>query len=572
MSATHINGNICCACGGTPRVSKDGRSIIPLKRCARCQQVWYHDIDCQKRHYVTHKKDCRRWAQNRTASIARVPDETIPDACTLKVRVEPRSGRGNCLVASQQILKGERITPGLDNVDYWDPLVLPVLLEHQRRIRCTLCFGVLDPSIEPYCYEPSGTPACQAYLLFFCSSRCRELGRNHGLEKEQATVSRLFQRRGHVKIFPTAVLLFRLLRSSMLESVATGVVEQFSRLQSTIPETFKADLDDASYHHSRAVIVTVLELLELSGYLSKFQGQISAMEDMVNRIKINGFSVADGENVAMGIGIFLTPSFINHSCRPNTIQTFLYGQNNRPPRLILTSHENISADQEVLISYIDNSCPRHLRHYNLERGYFFSCDCNACVDPSLDTEIIGLRCLHCSNSEQAVQVVGSFDLRCRTCQATDFESQVKILRSLEKADEKADVHTLEKSFQNVQQLCRPGSWYLEESGDRLVHALLDELGQATTIVEQERLAIQALTVLQVLDPNAGTTTLWTSSGQEFRRSIRLFQAAKLRLFLEPNPFRAIELLEKAYSFLSLYYPADHELLKDMSKSMREAKS
>ena len=173
MSAEHlVNSSICSACGGKPRVSEDGKRIISLKRCTRCQQAWYHDIACQKQHYSTHKDDCRRWSKDLAAKeAARQNDPTgSNDTGTLKVRVEPRSGRGNCLVASQQILRGDRITPGLGDAISWDPLVLPVLLENQRRIRCTLCFGMLDPSVEPYCYESSdATTNWQGYPLLFCS-------------------------------------------------------------------------------------------------------------------------------------------------------------------------------------------------------------------------------------------------------------------------------------------------------------------------------------------------------------------------------------------------------------------
>lgn len=52
----------CDGCGEPPRKTDKGIHI-PMKRCSNCHHAWYHDRDCQKHHFQTHKKDCRLWAK-----------------------------------------------------------------------------------------------------------------------------------------------------------------------------------------------------------------------------------------------------------------------------------------------------------------------------------------------------------------------------------------------------------------------------------------------------------------------------------------------------------------------------
>lgn len=47
----------CGYCGQPPRRDEAGNEI-KMKTCSRCKSVYYHDIDCQKRHWKLHKKSC----------------------------------------------------------------------------------------------------------------------------------------------------------------------------------------------------------------------------------------------------------------------------------------------------------------------------------------------------------------------------------------------------------------------------------------------------------------------------------------------------------------------------------
>ena len=50
---------ICAYCGLPPRKDASSDTEIKLKKCSRCKIVFYHDAECQKKHWKGgHKKVC----------------------------------------------------------------------------------------------------------------------------------------------------------------------------------------------------------------------------------------------------------------------------------------------------------------------------------------------------------------------------------------------------------------------------------------------------------------------------------------------------------------------------------
>jgi len=47
----------CAYCGKPPLKDATGK-YIKMKTCSRCRGVYYHDVECQKRHWKAHKKTC----------------------------------------------------------------------------------------------------------------------------------------------------------------------------------------------------------------------------------------------------------------------------------------------------------------------------------------------------------------------------------------------------------------------------------------------------------------------------------------------------------------------------------
>jgi hypothetical protein len=47
-----------CSFCGKPPLKDEAGNYIKMKRCTRCRSVFYHDIECQKKHWKVHKEEC----------------------------------------------------------------------------------------------------------------------------------------------------------------------------------------------------------------------------------------------------------------------------------------------------------------------------------------------------------------------------------------------------------------------------------------------------------------------------------------------------------------------------------
>jgi hypothetical protein len=299
MSSTNTaTTRLCDACGLPPRLSNDGQTPIPLRRCSRCQRTWYHDRECQRRHFVAgHKQACRR---NTTAPTTKNAPEDL-------VCVEERSGRGRCLVACQFISAKQPIA------DSFAALVPPVLNQANRAIRCALCFGMLKPSCI-YTYE--NNVHSHQYPVMFCSMQCRQQG-NAWLSEEEQFVVQLCQQseaRGQrIQVLPTAILLYRILRNIAEQEFLQSTTVQQSTLRTKIDalEAHDAKLSSDEETHVQAVITLANCLLGRRAQVVGKQEEsllhsfsVNYMRQTISRIKTNGFSICDGESVALGVGLF----------------------------------------------------------------------------------------------------------------------------------------------------------------------------------------------------------------------------------------------------------------------------
>ncbi len=58
---------ICAFCGKPPFNDETG-NCINMKTCSRCKQVYYHDVECQKKHWKIHKQSCGKPSSSATKS------------------------------------------------------------------------------------------------------------------------------------------------------------------------------------------------------------------------------------------------------------------------------------------------------------------------------------------------------------------------------------------------------------------------------------------------------------------------------------------------------------------------
>lgn len=543
---------VCDACGLPPR---DGKK---LRCCSRCKDVWYHDLECQKKHYPQHKKRCRP-SSKLSPTKSHEQEEQSP-----KFTTEARAGRGNCLVATSLIRKGERIHDKGNNS--WEPLVLPVLRSDLRSTRCALCFASLNNNF----YRYDEILPRQEYLLLFCSLRCRDAGRdNFRLLEEERAIDRIYAHLGGgpPKIFPTAILLYRVIVGTQAyEGKSKILKEQLDKLQHEIADaTADTSMSD---HHTHAVITTAVAMIQASGDLNLVLPEFEEMKTVVNRIKLNGFSVCDGESVAMGVGLFGQPSFMNHCCKPNAVQTFLYGKG-EAPRLLVTAFEDIAKGDEICISYIDNLAPKQIRQRRLKNDYFFDCCCVACEDRAYNSQIIGLKCSKCDAKSPKMIVDAGLApaevvVECQDCRSSNTHDGNVLLKAMETL---STTEEATKYYNKLKQNYTNESWYVQNCGDQLVQLLSDLLGsQAGDYQQQQATSSSVLELLNELNQscNHSTFKVWSSS---FRHLIRQYKAAKLLLFLDPDPRQPITELRKVRHSLLPYFDQTHELIQGIDECM-----
>lgn len=88
---------------------------------------------------------------------------------------------------------------------------------------------------------------------------------------------------------------------------------------------------------------------------------------------INSITLVTPTFDSIGIAFDPLASLINHSCDPNSVMTF-DGRS-----LSVRALREIAKDEEITISYIDNTNPTHKRQEELTERYFFKCECTRCA-------------------------------------------------------------------------------------------------------------------------------------------------------------------------------------------------
>jgi SET domain/MYND finger len=548
-----------------------------LKRCSRCHKAWYHGAECQRNHFRVHKKECR------ASSLSHPVTTTTKPKCLL-FSIDERAGRGKCLVAGATLRRGERVA-SIDNTTReggWYPLVPPVLHKEYRMTRCAFCFHKLAVSSICRC---DSIPLNPLYTLLFCSTQCRDGAIRNGMDHEERAVSLLCQGKAPSQMLSTAILLYRIL----LHRKDPIIHNQIERLQchprreeTECPEDGTVE-DEASEHHARGVIATVMGMLLCSNesVYNRPLPSTEQMKELIFSIKINSFSIViniDADDVTYGFGLFAIPSFINHSCHANAVQTFAL-KRGVLPTLFLTAFRDIQPGEEITISYTDTSCPRHLRQHRLAEGYFFHCCCEACQDVHIDASLMGMKCQECTSST-VVQVEerinpsrGNRLYRCSNCGRTDFDTTLEMLKPLEhdppSSEEKKSLADVRDTHRRVAKVCHVDSWYAYEAAERLFEASLacleDEMNNPVRLNraagEALRLGEELLIKNCPLSTRFGATAVNDAGANPstfMKRQILRYKVAKLRYLTTPDPRECIQELQDVLRSLSPFYPKGHE--------------
>ncbi|XP_051723627.1 histone-lysine N-methyltransferase SMYD3 [Ctenopharyngodon idella] len=100
------------------------------------------------------------------------------------------------------------------------------------------------------------------------------------------------------------------------------------------------------------------------------------------RVTCNCFSISDGEQQYVGVGLYPSMSLLNHNCQPNCVMMF------EGKRLELRAVRVIRPCEELTISYIDVLAPTNERRSQLQEQFHFLCQCTRCTTEDKDCDML----------------------------------------------------------------------------------------------------------------------------------------------------------------------------------------
>jgi len=582
-------------------------------------------VTCQRNHFPQHKTYCRQQQQQKQEQKQKQKLKQKQKQQSKQKQYKCQNNyndKGRAMIANQFLPSHTRILESSSNQPYFQSIVPPVLNASERSRRCSYCFTLLNEN-----QFNQSTKTTKSFHLF-CSKECfREGVSNFGTEQVTITRSNVNQN----SISPVSLLLYRIIQQIYNEEASgeSKTRKLMHPLVSNTPSTTHNYNQDSSTYH-QFVVQTTLQLIRCS----KLQQVSTSLDtkEMTNwllQILQNAFSISDDEsenNGSIGLGLFTKAAIINHSCQPNLVQTFDYGNVGQSPRLILTTSSDVQMGAELCIAYNDVLQIPSRRRLELYQQYNFWCHCQRCIDTTisstntnrlytLDELYDGLRCLTkgCDGygirtntvlvddedeQEEKNENNKCNDYRCFICKRVNsFEKQEKkreqalkiidnywaqqkkhidstLFRRKLQQEIEIPTTTIEKlqcSYQSMKQCCHLSSWYVQYSGDALVSLLLDTASSS----QRENAIMMGLytgahSILKELLSSKQQQKLLQNDYAPLNQLQNRYKAAKLELFLYPDPRKACLELQDILKTYQFYYPPNHNLIQGLLQCLQSA--
>ena len=615
----------CSACGLPPLPNQ------LLKQCSRCKGAWYHDSVCQRQHYPQHKTECRLAAARETnnapsvssvvATAPRSPvrddsesddvdvhtfnDDDDQDVIQKIVYTHPLStcqvldnNRGRSLIAKCNMHIGAHpLNPIHEDVsvDGWcEPLVPPVLMEGERYSRCSYCFNTLN--------EQSIATQSTQLLHHHCSRQCKDKDSNYAIEENSIRcIRQMLPELPHPP--PTVLLASRILRYSIHSSTTS---QKFKELCHNI--------DDLTQTEKNQYLQIIKQCHSLLRFVDGAEEACRNAQSMINnpveaykfmcRLTMNGFTICTLEQTGVGIGVYPGASMINHSCRPNAVQSFYFFPSqferesfeSNVPMLQITTCRKVKVGEEITISYCDAAAPTHMRRKELWEGYKFICDCSWCKDYAENEKVVGLKCPdnNCRGRIVGIETVDSSltmncsndpKYKCASCGYAKYAETLAELTQNVKNLEKTMKHEaygqdvcfvqktgdhLKKNYEFFRIICsNQSSWYIAWCADAIVNWSIDALAYYDDERMRDHICMEALRAID--DSRSAMRACYKYEGGLKWYNI-ISTEAKLRLLV--TNYRDDEVfihntcvLWEALRYFSLLSPEHDEVIKSLDASI-----
>ncbi|KAG7197842.1 hypothetical protein KM043_001654 [Ampulex compressa] len=250
-----------------------------------------------------------------------------------------------------------------------------------------------------HCFKSGKLLKCSGCnYVYYCSRNC---------QKESWSIHRL-ECVNLKRISPKVVPNFARLMARVIIKLNQGGDKEVGYYTDTACRKFK----DLMSHYSD--IKKDIERMDhfvcicnvLYGYLENVPMPNSAdLLGIYGRICINAFDILNEEFISIGTGIYLGPSVIDHSCKPNATAVF-----DGTTISIRTVKDIPYMDwSQIRISYIDLLKSTSDRRIQLQKQYYFWCKCEKCEETDITSEAAA-----CPNME-CISPCSSDDEKCITC-------------------------------------------------------------------------------------------------------------------------------------------------------------
>nr|XP_012152304.1 PREDICTED: histone-lysine N-methyltransferase SMYD3 isoform X3 [Megachile rotundata] len=267
------------------------------------------------------------------------------------------------------------------------------------------------------------------------------------------------------------------------------------------------------------------------------------------RICINSFNIFDLDMNSIGVGIYLAPSVVDHSCVPNAVATFEGITLN-----IRTIEDLPSLDwSQIRISYIDVLKTTKERRSELQSSYYFWCNCKKCEEPELMAEAAACSNKNCTNP-------------CSPDMESCPECNIKLLENFKEIFDEVSsftAHHLQNmknmAYLDVSKMClKKQEGVLHSLNIQHVQTLQTAFDSSISLQHWEEAEFYAKKLIKGYLVYYGEVHPLTG--------ILLLMTGKIQLYLE-KPKQALEALRKANSILAITHGEQHTLVRENLKPL-----
>ncbi|EEH10126.1 MYND finger family protein [Histoplasma capsulatum G186AR] len=266
-------------------------------------------------------------------------------------RQTPDKGLG--LFATSQILPRDNIFAIIANF----ATVLDTARLHDT---CSNCFVTVGDELNP---DLSLKACAGCHVVKYCGKKC-QIESWAASHKKECKIYKQCQPR----ILPMNARAILRIISQPDNKVSKEIYDTHHAVFRTLGHHF-SKMDERGGEQAHRITVSA----EALKAISNTEVELSTLVVYFAKLETNAFTLTNQYFDRIGLCLLPFAAYINHSCEPNAYIGF-DGQ-----VMYLKALQDIAPDEEIFISYTDNTEPLKTRQTELQLRYFFECKCPKCL-------------------------------------------------------------------------------------------------------------------------------------------------------------------------------------------------